>query len=200
VGLSAFFLLLIVASREMASGIAAAPPGPSRAAVFAALAAIVGHLIHGLTHFTFGSSWIQIGFYIALGLGIGEMLTRAGPRRFEGRRLEPRTIAWGLCTVAAVWATIPWLVSHPSAVAVLSVLAALDVGTRWALGEATVVEGALAASVAFVVVASFVLLALADERRDLALRVMIAGAAPFAVAHGSVRLAGLISSRPQSSS
>ena len=188
-GLTAFFLLLIVASREIAAGLAVTAAGTSRAALFAALAGIVGHVVHGLTHFTIGSSWIQIGFYVALGLGIGQMLNSVGSRASREWRIEAGTVAWGLGTLGVAFITVPWLAAHPLAATLLSMAAAVDIGARWAIGSATALDAALAAAFAFVVVAAFVLLIPVPDTRDLAVRVMVAGAGPFAVAHLGQRLA-----------
>ena len=189
-GLAAFFVLLIVASREIAASLGEAPPGPRRAALFAALAAIVAHLVHGLTHFTVGSSWIQIGFYIALGLGMGETLERTKGR--EAPRIHPHEVAWALLAIAAAFAVVPWLEAHPSVATLLAATAALDCATRWVLGDATPLEGALAASFAFIVVASVILLDVGGESRELGLRVILACAAAYAVSHAAARLASLV--------
>src|SRR5205807_9926528 len=151
--------------------------------------AIVGHLVHGFTHFTVGSSWIQIGFYVALGLGIGQRLTSIGARSSGEWHVEAGTIAWGLGTLGVAFITVPWIAAHPLVATLLSTAAAVDVGARWAIGGATALDGALAAAFAFIVVSTFVLLVPIPEARDLAARVLVSGAGPFAVAHFGQRLA-----------
>ena len=101
-GLAAFFFLLITSAKVVGRTFAKSAADGGGAARFAAFAAIVAHVVHGLTHFTVGSSWIQIGFYVALGLGIGTILRQAEARRREPAfRVDPVAVGWGIVTVGA---------------------------------------------------------------------------------------------------
>jgi len=189
-GLAAFFLLLIVAAQTVTHALAGASAGDGRAALFVAFAAIVAHVVHGLTHFTFGSTWIQVGFYIALGLGVGEILRRRDRVESPTRSWpDTRSLVWTIPAAAVAMLALPWLSDHPLAVMVLGVLALLDVGTRWALKRADVIDAALACAFVFIAVTSFVLLVQGPDTEEVGRRVIVAASLPFAVCQLAQRLA-----------
>jgi O-antigen ligase len=198
VGLTSFFLLLIVASRRIAEGLGRVEPGESRAALFVALAAVVAHLVHGLTHFTVGSSWIQLGFYVGLGLGVGELLRRekgvrqplceAPAEQKLSDPFFPIFPAWTITIIALTIVAAPWLASRPVLATVLGLAAMIDCGARWAAGRRNAVDLALVAALGFIVFSSFVLLIWAPETRPLGVRVLVAAGAPFAIIQAGRRI------------
>lgn len=193
-GLASFFLLLFVALQRLAEPFGRADSGSARAALFVGLAAVVTHLVHGLTHFTVGSSWIQIGFYIGLGLGVGQLLRLDDA---EGT-LDPTIVAAGLVTIASTIVVTPWLAGHPSLAAALALVALVDCGARFATGRSDALDAALVAAIGFVAVSSFSLLVLTPQTQALGVRVLTAAAAPFALTCGAHRIWDLLHSRAES--
>jgi hypothetical protein len=170
--------LLIAAARRLAGALATARGGPTRAALFAGLAAVVAHLVHGFTHFTVGSSWIQIGFYIGLGLGVGELM-RA--RASSAMSFDSNGAVRAAFVAASTIVAAPVLSEHPALAGCSALAALLDCGARFAVGRHDDLDLALAASMAFVAVSTFVLLVLAPQTNALGVRVLVAAAAPFAL-------------------
>ena len=199
-GLAAFFFLLITSANVVGRTFARSAADGGGAARFAALAAIVAHVVHGLTHFTVGSSWIQIGFYVALGLGIGTILRQAEARSREPAfRVDPVAIGWGIVTVGATILVSPLLAMHPWLVTAAVVTALVDLGVRAAIGGGNAVGGALFAALAFVGTASLVLLLLSADTRDLGVRVILAASVPFVLGYASERLFSALRSVPSTS-
>lgn len=191
-GLAAFFLLLFVSTRVFVSALSAQASGEARAALFAALAAAVAHLIHGLTQFTIGSSWIQVGFYVAIGLGVGALGQKredAAAAATAGLRVTAAGSAWAIVTVAVGLLVAPVFLRHPAVVETLAVLALLDFSARSALGWREPIGSALAAAFVFIVVAAFVLLVLVPGQEETGIHVIAAGSAPFAISYISLWLA-----------
>jgi hypothetical protein len=189
-GLAAFFWLMIVAARWLLREIAKQQPGPGRAAVFAGIGGVVAHLVHGITQFTFGASWIQMGFFIALGLAVGEGL-RDDPIEPGAREmsLDRTAIRWAILTLAFCLVATPWLVSHRTVATLLTIAAAMDLLLRWAAGQGTSVEAALAASMAFVLIASLFLLPASAGLAATWDSVVLAAGVPFAISVAGLRLA-----------
>jgi hypothetical protein len=188
VGLAAFFLLLLTAAWIL-DGALRDPAGGERASPFAALAAVLAHVVHGVTHFSFGSSPIQVGFYVALGLGVGAVERRRGSAPGRELTVSPGALAWGMATIAIVAAIEPWLREERWLVAMLGVGAVVDFAACWMSGRRNLVSLSLAAAFGFVVLSAALLLWPLAAGEDLALRVMLAAAGPFALSHLSLRLA-----------
>ena len=185
-GLTTFLWLLFAAARQLSRALAGAPPGPTRAALFTGLAAVVVHLMHGLTHFTVGSSWIQIGFYIGLGFGMGELIRAQRSERngVVDSRACLRVASIGAMTILAT----PMLAVHPVATGCAAVIALIDCGARFAIDRYDDVDLAVASAMAFTGAAAFVLLVLEPQTYVLGLRVLVAAAAPFVLVQGSRRV------------
>jgi hypothetical protein len=196
-GLAAFFFLLITCANVVGRTFAKSAADGGAAARFAALAAIVAHVVHGLTHFTVGSSWIQIGFYIALGLGIGTILRQPQLRgEASAFRIDRVAIGWGIVTAGAAIVVSPLLATYPWLVTVAATIALVDFGARCAIGGGNAVSAALLAAFGFVGAASFVLLLLSAETRDLGVRVILAAGVPFVICYASERLFSALRSVP----
>ncbi|MGH7899241.1 MAG: O-antigen ligase family protein [Candidatus Binatia bacterium] len=193
-GLAAFLLLLAAAARVLSRALAASEGG-SRAAPFGALAALLAHAVHGFTHFSFGSSPIQIGFYVALGLGIGAAERRLGSARVAELAVTRFRLAAGVTTVALAFAVEPWLREHPAVTAILASAAIADALFLWRSGRGSVVSASLAAAFGYVVLSSWFLLAPLPAGEDLALGVMLAAAGPYAVGHFAMRSASGLAAR-----
>ncbi len=195
-GLAAFAWLMLAATRWLLDEIRRQPPGPARAAVFVGLGAVVAHLVHGLTQFTFGASWIQMGFFVALGLAAGETLRRRAERAEEpAREITTPALTWAIATVAACVVAAPWLLRHRGLATIVAVLAALDIGSRLATASADTVDAALGATFAFVIASSVVLLLAWPGFEHTAVEAMLGASAPFAVGVASLRLRGLAGTR-----
>ena len=197
-GLAAFFWLMLVAVRWLLGEIGRHPPGAARAAVFAGVGGVVAHLVHGLTQFTFGASWIQMGFFIALGLAAGEWL-RHVPAEGQETTIEGAEIRWGMLTIALCLLVTPWLAVHPVFASLLTTAACLDSAVRWVAGRQSSCETALTAAFAFVVVASLCLLAASPGLEGVSGNVMLAAGAPFGLSWATLRVRrfGLRTARPE---
>jgi len=184
-GLTTFLWILLAAARRLSRALADAPPGPTRAALFAGLAAVVVHLVHGLTHFTVGSSWIQIGFYIGLGLGIGELIRTQGSSVSGG--VDSRSCLQAASIGALTIVAAPPLAVHPVVAGCAALVALIDCGARLAIGRYDDAELAVAAAMAFTAAAAFVLLVIDPQTHALGVRVLTAAAAPFVLVQASRR-------------
>jgi O-antigen ligase len=188
VGLAAFLLLLMTAASVLDRALRKRAGG-SRAAPFAALAALLAHVVHGFTHFSFGSSPIQVGFYVALGLGAGAAEQELGSTPGRAFGVTSGELAWGAATIAVLLAIEPWLSEQRMVMAVLTAGAVVDFAVGWVSGRRNLVSSALAAAFAFIVLGAALLLWPLPGGEDLASRVILAAAGPFALSHASVRLA-----------
>ncbi len=175
-GLVAFLLVLFTAARRMRVALARAGDGESAGAYFTAFAATLAHFVHGLTQFTFGASWIQIGFYVALGLGVGEAIRRG---RAPARPVDPRLAAGVVAVVALAFLVLPRLAAHPWIPATLATLAALDLAARVGSRRASPITEALLGAFAFVTVTAVVLLGIAPGSGSVGAPVILAAAIPF---------------------
>ena len=177
-GLTAFLWLLLTAGRAMRVAMNDARDGESAGAYFTAFAAVLAHLVHGLTQFTFGASWIQIGFYVALGLGFGQAMKNRG---LATESLARGDVVWAVAAATIAFWMSPILVAHPWLTTSLATVAALDLLARLASGRASPLAQALLGGFAFVVIAATVLLGYgAGFRLDVAPIVLAAGV-PFAL-------------------
>jgi len=177
-GLVAFLWVLIGAARDMRAATAVARDGESLGAYFTAFAATLAHVVHGLTQFTFGAAWIQIGFYVALGIGAGEWLRRGAS---SPARVEADDAAWLVAVVAVAFVVVPSASAHPWITGALATLAALDLAARFASGSATPLAEAMLGGFAFVALGAAVLLGVGPAPRAEGGTVILAAAAPFAV-------------------
>ena len=201
-GLAAFLLFLMGALwvlggalREPGGGSRAAPRPSTNPAAFAALAAVLTQIVHGFTHFTFGSAPIQVGFYVALGLGVGAVERRRDEAPARELRTGALELAWAAVTIALLIAIEPWLSEQRLFSLLLATGAAVDLAAarlrnrRWMGGGSDLVPLALAGAFAFVVLASALLLWPLPTGDALALRTIVAAAGPFGLAYASTRLA-----------
>jgi O-antigen ligase len=176
------------------SPVRSAPPGREsgigtghqKAAIFAGIAALVAHAVHGVTHFTLGSAPMQIVSYVALGFAAAAVPSGSVTMTLP----SARAVAWGATTVATAFALSPLARGFPGWVIAAGCVAsghALVMLVRRRLGLA---ERALVLGFAFAVVASCV-----APSAALSVDVAAAAALPFATLYGAVAVYGVVAAR-----
>jgi hypothetical protein len=160
--------------------------GHQGVAIFAGIAALVAHAVHGFTHFTLGSAPMQIVSYVALGFAAAAM----PPGSLSLPLPSARGLAWGAATVAIAFALSPLARVFPAwaiAAGCVAFAHALATLVRRRLGFA---RGALVLAFAFVALAS-----LLAPSAALTVDVIAAAALPFAILYAAVGAYGVVAAR-----
>jgi O-antigen ligase len=187
VGLVALLAVGLAFASFWRSAIPALPRGPTRAIVVAALGAVLLHAVHGLTYYSLGSTPIQMSFLFVSGLAAGVVLREAPatepPLRFRpDAALVAFVVVGVIAWLAPLLAALPWLALGAAALAASVTL------WRVVCGRSSLFETSLLLAFLTLVGAAGILLAPLPNGVLLAVAVVAAAAASFALGSVGLRL------------